>query len=128
MKVRGLSLVEVIVSLALLASVLIFVLNLFPTALATLHRVERNYDLDMRARNLLELYAAQPAADYPVGPLQMLKPLLVDELEVQPALQIWKYQDSDPSVLVKIRVTLHWKENGQVKSLTRESLVQRLER
>ena len=125
---RGLSLVEVIVSLALLSAVLIFVLNLFPTALATLNRVEDNHDIDMQARGLLEFYSAQPSTLYPVGPARDLPTMEVGSWQVYPTLEVMKYQDSNPKVLVQLRVRLRWKDKGQQRSLVRESLVQRMDR
>lgn len=125
---RGLSLVEIIVSLALLAAVLIFVLNLFPTALATLNRVEFNHDLDQRARGLLELYAAQSPADWPVGPARSLPSFEVQNTPVQASLEVQKYADSDPERLVKLRLVLNWNQTGRARTLVRESLVARGQR
>ena len=52
----------------------------------------------------------------------------VGSWQVYPTLEVMKYQDSNPKVLVQLRVRLRWKDKGQERSLLRESLVQRLDR
>ncbi|MBX3167386.1 MAG: type II secretion system protein [Candidatus Eremiobacteraeota bacterium] len=117
---RGLTLVEVIVSLALLVSVSVFLLNLFPTAMTTLRSVQRAEEFDARARSLLELYACE---NWPVGKVQAVQARW-RELPVSGEVQVLAYADSDPKLLVLLRLQLQW-EKGE---LVRETLVQRLNR
>ena len=126
-RVRGMSLVEVIVSLSLLSAVLIFVLNLYPISLTTLRRAEFDHEIEARARDLLEFYAVEPALEWPVGSRRNLPDQTVRETTMQAELEVLAYAPCDPQMLVQMRLQLRWEERGQGRRLIRESLVSRFE-
>lgn len=125
MRRRGLSLVEVIVALALLACVMLFVLNLFPTALTTVHQLEKEEEINSRAHSLLELYSCET---WPVGTVRNLPAFEVQGIPISGELRVEAQPDSDPKMLVRLHLTLNWKDRGRPHQLVRESLVQRLKR
>ena len=63
MRQRGLTLVEVIVSLTLIAALVVLVFNLFPGSLLSTARSEQTIQADLMAQSALERKAAEARED-----------------------------------------------------------------
>jgi len=118
---RGFSLIENLMAFTLIALVLILLLNLFPSSVATVRKSEQRYEALTLAGNLLEQQAARPFSKLVVG--------TVEESEVgafKVRTEVRKVDGENEAWLKSIRVTVNWTYQEQVREVTRELRVHRL--
>ena len=117
---RGLSLVETIFSLALLALVLIVVLNLFPSSMATVRVAEQRYRAETLAASVLDDQVSQPFSSLTVGLSQDLAASIYDQVAYRPHLDISAAGTEDPNYLKSVKITVQWTYRGQPRAVIRE--------
>ena len=118
---RGYTLVENLMAFTLIALVMILLLNLFPSSMATVKRSEQRYEALTLAGNVLEQQAALP--------FTKLVPGSVVESEVgdfKIRTEVRKIDGEDPSWLKTVRVTVSWTYQEQTREVVRELRVHRL--
>ncbi|MBI3924234.1 MAG: hypothetical protein HY319_01715 [Armatimonadetes bacterium] len=118
---RGLTLVEIIVSAALLVVIFMLLLNLFPLSLFGVRQAEHRAEAVMRARSILESLSGGPFSrlengSYDTGAPGPYPDLLAvekteDGVELRPALEIGDVPafDGNPYPRLKrLKVTIAW--------------------
>lgn len=111
---RGLTLIEVIVSILILSLVLIFVLNLFPSAMAAARQGEQLVCADNIASSLLDDYASRPFSQLVVG-IDYLEEQKFDNIAYRPRVETLEIPGTDPENLKAIRALVEWEFRGQTR-------------
>ncbi|MFN8611356.1 MAG: hypothetical protein U0931_27675 [Vulcanimicrobiota bacterium] len=118
---RGFTLAENMLAFSLISLVLILLLNLFPSSMATVRRSEQRYQALTLADNMLERQASRPFSKLPVGTVEDSQ-----QGDYKIHLEIVKAGDEDPAWLRTARVTVSWTYQSQSKEVTRELRLHRL--
>ena len=116
----GLSLIEVIFSLALLAGVALLVLNLFPTSMVTVKKAEQRMQANLLAETLLAEQAAAPFETLLVGGPPLTRTERVGNVEYNTRVVILEIPDRNTDYLKNVRVSIDWKVQNLQHSLVRE--------
>lgn len=111
---RGLTLVEIIISLLILSLVFILVLNLFPSSMATARRGEQILQADTIAGSLLDEYAARPFGQLNTG-TENLSPIHEGGVTYNPRIEIGNVAGSDSDHLRSLRAVVEWEIRGQTR-------------
>src|ERR1700712_2910962 len=90
-KRAAISLVETIIALGLVALVVILVVDLYPSAMATLRHAERTAVASSIAASILEQKMALPFNELTVGSLD-LEPQKQEGIMYKPHVEVFKYQ------------------------------------
>ena len=118
---RGFSLAENLLAFSLISFVLILILNLFPSSMATVRRSEQRHQALTLADNILERQAARPFSKLLVGTVEESQ-----QGDYKVHLEILAVPDEDQSWLKRARVTVSWAYQGQPKEVIRELRLHRL--
>lgn len=118
---RGYTLVENLMAFTLIALVMILLLNLFPSSMATVKRSEQRYEALTLAGNLLEQQAALPFSKLVPGSAVESK---VGDFKIR--TEVRTIDGEDPSWLKSVRVTVSWTYQEQTREVVRELRVHRL--
>lgn len=121
MKARGFTLVENLMAFTLIALVIILLLNLFPSSMATVRKSEQRYEALTLAGNVLEQQAALPFGKLVVDSVHDSK---VGDYKVR--VEVLKVNGEDVNWLKRVRVTVSWTYQEQVREVTRELRLHRL--
>jgi hypothetical protein len=122
---RGLSLSETMFSLAFLGLVMIVILNIFPTSMASVRSAEYRSQADSIAQTCLERHLYTRFADLPVGLSKDLKTESLAPIDYSVHLDVLK-ADGDEQYLRRLRVTVRWEFKGVHREVVRETLTHRL--
>jgi type II secretory pathway pseudopilin PulG len=112
---RGVSLVELVVTLFVIGIMLILLLNLFPTSMATVKQGERYLQAETLAQSILEQQRARPYKELEVG-IYLLDPVRYEGSDLTPTLEVFVIDDVPPEDLLGLRVTVTW----QVRKIKRQ--------
>ena len=126
MKRSGLSLVETIVALGIVSLVIILVVNLYPSAMATLRHAERLGIADGLAHSLLEEQMARPFSQLTPGDSKDVDPQELEGITYKCRSEVFKYPDTDEKRLLGLRVTVEWSYGSHKRRIVRESLIHNL--
>ena len=126
MRRRAFTLAETAVSLALVGLVLLFVLNLFPSALVAQRSADERTRAVGLARTLVEQQLDLSFQVLPVGLRSTLNPVVIDGVTYQPELQVDSSPQADPAYLRVIRVIVRWRTRSQDHVIQRELWKHRL--
>lgn len=127
MSQRGLSLIESIFSMFLVAAVLLVVLNLLPSAsLASRLAGQRSFAGNL-ARSEIEAQFARSFEDLVPGSYP-LAPGVYDGVEYQPTLEIFAVPGNSIDRLLGLRVVVNWNFRGISRHLTHEVWRSRIRR
>lgn len=118
---RGFTLVENLMAFTLIALVIILLLNLFPSSMATVRRSEQRYQALTLAGNVLEQQAALPFGKLVPGSSVESKS---GDFTVR--TEVVKVDGEDVSWLKGVRVTVSWTWQEQQREVVRELRVHRL--
>ncbi len=119
---RGLSLIEAIVAMFILLLVLIFVSNLFPSALTAVRVAGQKSQADALAGGLLAEWQARPFSELAVGAPVTRPPQ--DGFGTRFDSQIEFFPVTEPKIraerMRKLRATVTWTDRGRTYQLVRE--------
>lgn len=121
MRRRAFALGETLLAFTIISLVLILLLNLFPSSLATVRRSEIRFQALTLADNTLEQQVARPFADLIVATSTQQA---VGDFQVQ--TQVLTIAGEDSAWLKNVRVTVRWRDRDQPRQLIRELRVHRL--
>ncbi|MCW5867666.1 MAG: hypothetical protein KIS61_10415 [Candidatus Eremiobacteraeota bacterium] len=121
MKRRAFTLVENLLAFTLISLVLILLLNLFPSSMATVRKSEQRYKALTLAGNRLEEQTAMPFSKLVLDSSEHHP---VDDYQVQ--TEVLAIDGEDKAWLKLIRVTVSWKYRDQSRKVVRETRVHRL--
>lgn len=125
---RGLSLMEVVLGASLLALVFLFMLNIFPATMIGVRKAEHRLDAASLAESILEAARAAPFtdlvpgsydADTP-GALPLSRYTCEDQTVLEPHLSIDTVPGIPADQLVRLRLTITWKDRSGPQTLTQE--------
>jgi type II secretory pathway pseudopilin PulG len=122
---RGISLIEVMVSLAIVFLLCIFVLNLFPSSLIAIRHGESRLDAQRVAEATLEQARALSFDLWTTGTVQSKPPQLCNGLAFTPVLTIAAVSGYPSTSLKSYRVVVSWTERNVKRSLSQEAWVWR---
>lgn len=122
---RGFTLAETVLGFGLLSLVIILVLNLFPSSMATVRTAEQRYQAETLASSILEEKSALPFAQLPVAPEIDLGRQIYDQIPYQIYFQV-SNADGDPAYLRSLRVRVEWDYKTHHRQVLREVLVHKL--
>ena len=117
---RGLTLVELIISLSLLLLVLMFVLNTFPSSLIGLRHSESRMCAERLAHGSLEEGLAQNFESLLIDTTQPLTPHTLNGIDYTQSLEVFRVPNWDPLRLKGLRVTVKWMDRGRAQQLIKE--------
>ncbi len=119
---RGLSLLEIILSFCIVALMIIAVLSLYPAATATVRLSGQKLQADALATSLIEEYSAAPFASLVPGPGPALTPVEARGAILVPSVEFERVNDPEVplDLLRRIRVTVTWTERGMTREHVRE--------
>ena len=117
---RAFSLAETALSLTLIGLLLLFVLNLFPSALVAQKTAEHRLTASSLARSLLEEQMDQAFGQLPVGLERTLPPVSSGGVEYQPRFTVTASPQADPKYLRVLRLEVRWEFRGQTRLVVRE--------
>ena len=123
---RGFSLAETAVSLAVVSLILLFVLNLFPSALVAQKGAEERLQANSLARSLLEQQLDTPFAQLPVGLHRTLDPVEKDGVTYAMRLEVEDSPQADDKFLRVLRLVVRWQARGRQHQIQRQLFVHRL--
>lgn len=121
MKRRGLSLAETVLATTLAGMMLVLIINLFPSSMATVRKAELRLRAATLADSLLEQKSVLPFSKLPVG--------LSQETEEKPfhlTFTVVKVDAENDSYLRELRVKVQWEDRGVKLELTRKLYKHRL--
>jgi prepilin-type N-terminal cleavage/methylation domain-containing protein len=124
---RGLTLIEVIVSLLILSLVLILVLNLFPSSMAAARQGEQIVCADTIASSILDECAGKPYSQLVVG-VTYLEERKFDNVVYRPRIEVLEFVGYDPDNLKGLRATVEWDVRGQTRESVHELWVANVRR
>lgn len=117
---RAFGLNETILSMALVGLLLVFVLNLFPSALAAQRGADQRLMAATLARSLLEQQLDRPFKDLPVGLRQELEPVEKGSVVYHIRLEVEAASGVDPGYLRILRLSVRWTHQGVEREVKRE--------
>lgn len=126
MRRNAFTLAETAISLALVGLVLLFVLNLFPSALVAQRSAEERTQAAGLARTLLEKQMNVAFAALQVGLRTPIAPVTIDGIDYSAELQVDSTPQADPKYLRVLRVVINWKSRNRNHTLQREIWKHRL--
>ena len=104
---RGVSLVEMLVTLAVLVLVLLALFTLIPASLLLVKRAELRMRASALAQTILEQQSARPYTQIALGPAQ-LNAVVSDKVEFSPRLEVNPVGTRPPECAKELVVTLTW--------------------
>ena len=110
---RGLSLLETIVSLFLVATIVVVVANLFPSALVSVRQSEALTQAGLIAESLLDEQMSRPFEDLVLQPETWLETQNVDGTDFVCYLEVFQVDSRDTEFLKGLRVKVTW-QNGEL--------------
>lgn len=120
------TLVETLLSITLLGFVMILVMNLFPTSMASVRKAEQRYHAGTLASSILEQQASLPFQQLAVGTSRDLYTDTAQSVQYRPHLEIQKVAGEDVRFLKSLRVTVKWTVRQQTHEIVRELWVHHL--
>lgn len=123
---RAFTLAETAVSLGIISLVLIFVLNLFPSALVAQKGAEERLQAGSLARSILEQQLDVPFQQLPVGLRRDLDPVTLEGVLYQIRFEVDQDATANPKFLRVLRVVIRWQTRGQQRKIQRELRKHRL--
>ena len=127
MRQRGLTLVEVIVSLTLIAALVVLVFNLFPGSLLSTARSEQTIQADLMAQSALERKAAEAFSQLVIGEVEDLPEVVRNGVHYHGTLEVVSAPAS-PDYLKGLRATVTWESRGVQRQVVHESWVSSVRR
>lgn len=118
---RAFTLVENLLAFTLISLVLILLLNLFPSSMATVRKSEQRYTAMTLAGSRLEDQTALPFSKLVVGSSEQSQ-----HQDYQIRTQVLAIDGENKAWLKLIRVTVSWKYRDQSRQVVRETRVHRL--
>jgi uncharacterized protein (TIGR02598 family) len=115
MKRRGLSVLEVIISLTILGLVVIFLLNLLPSSLALVYQAETRQKASRLARTILDQHAALPFTQLVVG-----SSVTFAYDPFGGTFTVNNITNSDPTYLLDLQVEVQWRDGPILRSITQD--------
>ncbi len=123
---RGFGLTETVLSFGLIGLLLIFVLNLFPSALAAQRSADERLQAATVARSALEQQLDQPFNQLPLGLRRELDPVTIGAIQYKVRLEVDQSPSADPKFLRVLRLVVGWKSKGIEREVKRELYKHRL--
>lgn len=123
---RGVSLVETLLAATLAGVVLVLVLNLFPSSMATVRKAEQRTRASALADSLLEARLTLPFRDLPVGYQQDLPDLSADGLDYRRRFTVAAVPGESSDHLRALHVKVTWVYRDRTLELDREVWKHRL--
>lgn len=120
---RGFSLAETAVALAVLGLILIFVLNLFPSAMVARATSEQRLTAQSLARSALEQHLETPFQQLRSGPLP---PVERDGVRYDLSLEVSPSPQARPEYLQVLTLTVRWTARGKAQQVQRQLYRHRL--
>lgn len=117
--VKGLTLLETLFSVFLVATVLLFLLELYPTTLLAERRAQQKQQAGNLAQSLVHDYLAPPFNQLQPG-TETLDPTVIDGCEFSAQREVFAVDGANPDYVLGIRVVVSWQERGAQFSVTRE--------
>lgn len=133
MRRRGVSLVEVIVAVTLLALVGVFVLNLLPTSALAVRQAEHRIAAVQLSQSLLAEAALGPYDALALGEQDLPPVPLDDQVVLKPVRQVMAVTGphaEDPAHVRRVRIVVRWTEarNTRIQEVWQEQWVSRVRR
>lgn len=122
---RGFSLAETLLGFALISLVVVLVINLIPSSMATVRSSEQRYRAETLAQNVLEERAGLPFSQLAVGLSQDLGSQIYEQVAYQIYFEV-AAADGDPQYLRSLRARVQWNARNRGHEVLRELLVHRL--
>jgi hypothetical protein len=123
---RGASILEGLVAFSVAATVLILLLNLFPSSMATVRSTEHRTQAAAWAASVLESRAGLPFGKLEVDSVEDLRKQTHGEIEYKARFDVRAVPGEDARYLRALRVTVTWEERNRQRHVTRELWVHRL--
>lgn len=123
---RGFGLTETVLSFALIGLLLVFVLNLFPSALAAQRNADERLQAATVARSALEQQLDLPFNQLPVGLRRDLEPVTIGAIQYKIRLEVDQSPSADPNYLRVVRMMVRWQSRGMEREIQRELCKHRL--
>lgn len=117
---RGATLMEVLLAFTLTALLLVLILNLFPSAMATVRRAEQRQVAGNLAESLLERKASLGFDRLPVGTLEDTP----GDFRVR--FEVTAVANEDPRFLRALTVSVNWTDRGRALQVQRGLWMHRL--
>jgi len=118
----GLSLIELIITSALLGFILVILFSIYPNSILTIRHAENRLKAAMIAQSLLEQKKAAPFSQIEAKPDTSV--LSSEELAAYtPEFECYNIPTADSSKLRKIRIVVTWKERDNACSVYKECYV-----
>lgn len=114
---RGFSLAETAVALAVLGLILLFVLNLFPSAMVARLSAEQRVTAQSLARSALEQQLEVPFQQLRSGPLPAVER---DGVRYDLSLEVSPSPQARPEYLQVLTLTVQWTARGKVSRVQRQ--------
>ncbi|MGE0492112.1 MAG: type II secretion system protein J [Vulcanimicrobiota bacterium] len=127
MRRRGLTLVEVIVSLTLIAALVVLVFNLFPGSLLSTARGEQTIQADLIAQSALERKGAGAFSSLVVGQVEDLEEVVRHGVHFRGTIEVVS-APADTQYLKGLRATVRWESRGVEHQVVHESWVSSVKR
>ena len=121
MRRRGLSLLELIVSLSLVLLVVTFVLNLFPGSLISLRRSESRRGAESLVQNELESALSLPFDSFAVGSTVNLPDRQLNGRSYKLQRMVMS-AGGPPAQIVTLQVEARWDEGGQTRHYSQQMI------
>lgn len=112
--------------MSLIALVIVLLLNLLPSTLATIAVSEQRWQAHAMARSWIEQQAARPFRELPVGLHQDLPPTTWHGTEFHMTVQVEAVAGEDPGLLRELRATVSWRGAGRDRQISRRLWIHRL--
>ena len=123
MRRRGLSLLELVVSISLLALVIVFVLELMPGSLLSLRRTDARLIAENIAQGELQTEVAGLFSGLTPGTQTSLPDQTVDGTTYHLVTRTLPAGAEDPTRLLSLQVTVSWTDRGLTHTAVRERWV-----
>lgn len=127
MKRQGATLIEVLLAFTLTALMIVLILNLFPTSMATVRKSEQRQVAGTIAESLLERRSQWKFDDLPVGFSEQVSPGAPQQgVEYRAQFEVASVNGEDPKFLRALKATVSWDYQGHTQQITRKLYVHRL--
>lgn len=123
LKKRGMSLVEAIIALTVMALVTTLVANLLPSLGFTIKRSENRYQADTLAVSILSHQAARPFDDLTPTPYTPYSTQKWDGTSFDSEIEIFEVPGTDAENVMGLRVRIRWEERGGRREVVHERWV-----
>lgn len=120
---RGLSLMEIIVSMFVLGMVMIALFNLYPTSVLAVRRAEQQILANSVARSIVDRSLAGPYSALEVDTTTDLPAEVREGTTFTPTVAVFDVPGQDVNLIKRLRVTVTWEERGVQKEVVHEVLV-----